>query len=68
MNEFAVRHVGPRADDIDAMVAAMGYPSLDAFIAAVIPAGVASDNAAEPSRRPLRARRARHAARPSGAQ
>ncbi len=42
MNEFAVRHVGPRADDIDAMVAALGYPSLDAFIAAVIPAGVAS--------------------------
>jgi glycine cleavage system P protein (glycine dehydrogenase) len=47
MNPFAVRHVGPRADDIEAMVSALGYDSLDAFIDAVIPAGVGTNTPLE---------------------
>ncbi|HEX3927937.1 MAG TPA: aminomethyl-transferring glycine dehydrogenase [Gemmatimonadales bacterium] len=40
MNEFAARHVGPRPDDLEAMLGVLGYPTLDAFIDAVIPAGI----------------------------
>jgi glycine dehydrogenase len=36
-NEFAARHVGPRGDDVEAMLGTLGYPSLDAFIDAVVP-------------------------------
>ena len=36
-NEFAARHVGPRPDDIESMLGVVGYPSLDAFIDAVVP-------------------------------
>src|SRR5579872_5969242 len=45
-DQFASRHIGPRDDDIRAMVAALGYSSLDAFIDAVIPESIRS-------RRPL---------------
>jgi glycine dehydrogenase len=45
-DQFASRHIGPRDDDIRAMVAELGYSSLDAFIDAVIPESIRS-------RRPL---------------
>jgi glycine dehydrogenase len=45
-DQFASRHIGPREDDIRAMVSALGYSSLDAFIDAVIPESIRS-------RRPL---------------
>jgi glycine cleavage system P protein (glycine dehydrogenase) len=37
---FAERHIGPRADDVAAMLQTVGYPSLDAFIDAVVPADI----------------------------
>jgi glycine dehydrogenase len=37
LNEFAARHIGPRAADIKAMLGVVGYPTLDAFIDAVVP-------------------------------
>lgn len=36
-NEFIARHIGPRADDEQAMLATLGFDSLDAMSAAVIP-------------------------------
>jgi len=36
-NEFIARHIGPRADDEQAMLATLGFDSLDAMTAAVIP-------------------------------
>jgi glycine cleavage system P protein (glycine dehydrogenase) len=36
-DRFVSRHVGPTADEIDEMVRAVGYPSLDALIDAVVP-------------------------------
>jgi len=36
-NEFAARHIGPRPDDVESMLGALGYKSLDAFIDAVVP-------------------------------
>jgi glycine dehydrogenase len=41
-DQFASRHIGPRDDDIRAMVAVLGYKSLDAFIDAVIPESIRS--------------------------
>ena len=38
--EFAERHIGPSEDDQRAMLATLGYDSLDAFIAAVVPADI----------------------------
>jgi glycine dehydrogenase len=37
---FRDRHIGPRPDDQRAMLAALGYDSLDAFIDAVVPADI----------------------------
>ena len=37
---FAARHIGPNADDVRAMLETLGYPSLDAFIDAVVPADI----------------------------
>ena len=37
---FQDRHIGPSAGDQRAMLAALGYDSLDAFIAAVVPADI----------------------------
>jgi glycine dehydrogenase len=37
LNEFAARHIGPRPDDVESMLDALGFKSLDAFIDAVIP-------------------------------
>jgi glycine cleavage system P protein (glycine dehydrogenase) len=34
---FVLRHLGPRRDDVEAMVAELGYDSLDAFADAVVP-------------------------------
>ena len=37
MNEFAARHIGPRAADVEAMLGVLGYSTLDAFVDAVVP-------------------------------
>lgn len=34
---FAHRHIGPRADDVDRMLSALGYDSLDALMADAVP-------------------------------
>ncbi len=34
---FVARHLGPRANDRDEMLAALGYPGMEAFIDAVVP-------------------------------
>ncbi|HEX4627492.1 MAG TPA: aminomethyl-transferring glycine dehydrogenase [Gemmatimonadales bacterium] len=39
-DRFVTRHVGPRPDEIRAMLATLGYDSLDAFIDAVVPADI----------------------------
>ena len=39
-DRFAARHVGPRPGDVRAMLETMGYPSLDAFTDAVVPADI----------------------------
>ena len=39
-DDFAARHIGPAADDVRAMLETVGYPALDAFIDAVVPAGI----------------------------
>ena len=36
-NEFAARHIGPRADDVESMLGVLGFSSLNAFIKAVVP-------------------------------
>jgi glycine dehydrogenase len=37
---FAVRHLGPRADDVAAMLEPLGFQSLDALIDAVVPEAI----------------------------
>ncbi len=37
---FARRHIGPDGADIDAMLAELGYPSLDALVDAAVPAAI----------------------------
>jgi glycine dehydrogenase len=37
---FVPRHVGPSDDDVRAMLAVLGHPSLDALVQATIPAGI----------------------------
>ena len=39
-NEFIARHIGPRQDDIDAMLALIGHDSLDGLIDSVIPESI----------------------------
>src|SRR5690606_7826209 len=39
-NEFAARHVGPRADEIREVLATLGYADLDKFIEAVVPESI----------------------------
>ncbi|MEZ4367328.1 MAG: aminomethyl-transferring glycine dehydrogenase [Kofleriaceae bacterium] len=39
--EFSNRHIGPRAAEEAAMLAALGYPSLDALTADTVPASIA---------------------------
>ena len=36
-NEFAARHIGPRADDVESMLDVLGFSTLNAFIKAVVP-------------------------------
>ncbi len=40
--EFIQRHIGPSAEEQQAMLATLGYDSLDALIAAVVPASIRS--------------------------
>ncbi|HQZ72748.1 MAG TPA: aminomethyl-transferring glycine dehydrogenase, partial [Anaerolineae bacterium] len=39
-DRFDARHIGPRADDLSAMLAAIGQPSLDALIDATVPESI----------------------------
>ena len=39
-NEFIARHIGPRAADEKAMLTTLGYDSLDALTASVIPESI----------------------------
>ncbi|MGH7653745.1 MAG: aminomethyl-transferring glycine dehydrogenase [Gemmatimonadaceae bacterium] len=39
-DSFVSRHIGPSDADITAMLAALGYPTLDAFVDAVIPSSI----------------------------
>jgi glycine dehydrogenase len=41
-SEFIRRHIGPSAADQSKMLAALGFDSMDAFIAQVVPAGIRS--------------------------
>ncbi len=40
VEDFADRHLGPDADDIDAMLATVGYDSLDALVDATVPGAI----------------------------
>ena len=40
MTAFADRHLGPRADEVDAMLAELGYDSIDALVDAAVPAAI----------------------------
>ena len=40
VTEFADRHIGPRADEQEAMLARLGYPTLDALVDAAAPAAI----------------------------
>jgi glycine dehydrogenase len=40
--DFASRHIGPAAADVDRMLGALGYASLDELTAAALPAGLAA--------------------------
>ena len=42
-DRFVDRHIGPRAGDIEAMVAAVGATSLDALIDEAVPSGIRLD-------------------------
>jgi glycine dehydrogenase len=37
---FVARHVGPRDDEVERMLAVVGYPSLEALLDAAVPAGI----------------------------
>jgi glycine dehydrogenase len=39
-DSFVPRHVGPSDDDVRAMLAVLGHPTLDALVQATIPAGI----------------------------
>ena len=42
-DDFVPRHLGPRADDIAAMLKVVGVPDLDALVAEAVPAGIRLD-------------------------
>ena len=52
VEDFADRHIGPDADDVDAMLATVGVGSLDELIDAVVPGAIREDRAAGPGRAP----------------
>jgi glycine dehydrogenase len=54
-DRFVLRHIGPRADDIPAMLETVGYPSLNALVDAVVPDNIRMDRSLE-----LPAARAEH--------
>ncbi|HLB37872.1 MAG TPA: aminomethyl-transferring glycine dehydrogenase [Gemmatimonadales bacterium] len=39
-DQFARRHIGPRPDDVPAMLSALGYPSLDGLIDDLVPENI----------------------------
>jgi glycine dehydrogenase len=46
-DQFADRHIGPRADDVAAMVAALGVGSLDELLDQAVPAAIRDDKPLE---------------------
>ncbi|MFD2645234.1 aminomethyl-transferring glycine dehydrogenase [Pseudomonas japonica] len=46
-NEFIPRHIGPRDNDIEAMLALIGHASLDALIDSVVPASIKGSSVLE---------------------
>ena len=46
---FEHRHIGPDAADRDAMLAVLGYPTLDALVDAAVPAAILTPAAAVPA-------------------
>jgi glycine dehydrogenase len=40
MSPFVARHIGPSADDVAVMLASLGFASMEAFIASVVPADI----------------------------
>jgi glycine dehydrogenase len=55
-NEFIARHIGPRAGDEQAMLNSLGFDSLEALSASVIPGQHQGHQRAWPGRRPERSR------------
>ena len=49
MTSFVDRHIGPRPSDIAAMVERVGFDSLEALMAAAVPAGIRTQQATEVS-------------------
>ena len=58
---FADRHLGPRPDDVERMLAVLGVATLDELIDQAVPEDDPHRPAAAAARRPLRARGAGHA-------
>src|SRR5699024_5332769 len=48
---FSDRHIGPRADDVTAMLAELGYDSLEALSSAAVPASIQNEELDLPSGR-----------------
>ncbi|MFZ4566569.1 MAG: aminomethyl-transferring glycine dehydrogenase [Prochlorococcaceae cyanobacterium] len=42
---FAIRHIGPSADEVSTMLAAVGSPDLETFVAEVVPSDILIDTA-----------------------
>ena len=55
---FVARHIGPREDDVAAMLEAVGYESLDALMDAAVPASIRAADSGGFPRKPHRTRRA----------
>ena len=55
---FVARHIGPREDDVAAMLEAVGYDSLDALMDAAVPASIRAADSGGFPRKPHRTRRA----------
>jgi len=48
-DQFAVRHIGPSSDDQRAMLATLGYETLDELITAALPAEIPDGSQAAPA-------------------
>ena len=66
--EFVGRHIGPSADDVAAMLAAVGTSSLDALVDHALPGAIRTDGPLRIDPAASEARRRRGAARPGSSQ